>query len=1137
MFRVRSFGAPLLAAVFLFLVSAVDVPSRAETPGPKYAAIVEKDRPVAWWRFDDATGVFANWASNDRPETLKADAVGEIRGERPGPRTPTFPLFDAKNQAIEISAGGGRLRVSDTGPSSELDFDSGDTITLEAWIAPTSASAGSYLYVVGKGRTNNPGFAPDNQNYALRLQGRGDSAALSFLFRSRADGDYKGDWHRWTSNQSVPLGDGWHHVAIVYTFGKGASLRGYIDGELAPGRWDMGGVTDRAPVVDDDEVWIGSSMGGQTGSTFQGGLDEVAIYRQALSAERIRARYQYVGAMPPVDVTKIPDNAVLVEIFESVPDRKSWDFRAPRYVESYMAPAFAFPATPNKYTPTGVIADRSNPYLVRATGYITFPVGERRILVRGRNATRVYLDGELIVETPFHNISSSGHGAVWELDASLAPKIRPLQRGDQQAVAVVQGDGQRRLVQLLTIVGGQSRRPELGETSVSIAEAEGDFAVLSQTLDIPLTDDGWREFSASQLDWLVNLNQSRRREASEEEAQYWARRHELARATVSQTPEVAVPDSPPDYPAHNEIDRFLNARLAAVGEKPTELIDDLSFLRRVSLDAIGLVPTPEEIEAFLADPPETRRSRVIERLLEHPSWADHWVGYWQDALAENPNIVNPTLNNTGPFRWWLHESFLDNKPMDRFVTELVMMEGSTHFGGPAGFGMATQNDAPMAAKALILGQAFLGVEMSCARCHDAPFHDIAQKDLFSIAAMLKRDAQPVPATSSVPVADGESGSDLITVTLKPGAQVAPEWPFSKLVEENFDAGVLRRPGDPRERLAALITSPHNARFSRVIVNRLWWRYLGLGLVDSVDDWENASPTHPELLDWLAREFVLHGHDLKHIARLIFNSHVYQRQAIGQEATNTAEPYLFAGPLERRMAAEQLVDSLFRVCGKPFDSGPMNVDIDTARPYSVSLNLGEPTRSWMFASLSNERDRPSLALPYAQPFIELLEAFGWRGSRPDALTVRNEEPTVLQPGVLANEVLGRRVTRLTDDNVFTSQAMEDQPVEKLIENTYRRILTRSPTQEELADWREFLQPGYDDRKITPSPPPQTPRKQPRGLVGWSNHLDPRANEIKLELEKAVRAGEPPTNRLQANWRERMEDMLWALINSPEFVFVP
>jgi hypothetical protein len=237
-----------------------------------------------------------------------------------------------------------------------------------------------------------------------------------------------------------------------------------------------------------------------------------------------------------------------------------------------------------------------------------------------------------------------------------------------------------------------------------------------------------------------------------------------------------------------------------------------------------------------------------------------------------------------------------------------------------------------------------------------------------------------------------------------------------------------------------------------------------------------------------------------------------------------------------MTAEQLVDSLFRACGKPFDAGPMNVDIDSSRSYKQSLNLGAPTRSWMFASLSNERDRPSLSLPYAHPFVEVLETFGWRGSRQDPVSVRPAEPTPPQPAILANGVLGRRITRLSDDSAFTALALEDQPLEHLIERACLQVLSRPPTTEEYAAFVELLKPGYDERRI------ETPASAPalslaREMVGWSNHLDPQANVLKLDLEKTVRAGDAPTARLAADWRERMEDMVWTLVNSPEFVFTP
>ena len=118
------------------------------------------------------------------------------------------------------------------------------------------------------------------------------------------------------------------------------------------------------------------------------------------------------------------------------------------------------------------------------------------------------------------------------------------------------------------------------------------------------------------------------------------------------------------------------------------LTDDDAFLRRVSLDANGIGPSESSQNQLMEDQSPNRRAKAIDRLLDNElAWADHWTSYWQDVLAENPNILKPKLNNTGPFRFWIHESLQDNKPMDRFVTELIMMEGSQYYGGPRGFGV------------------------------------------------------------------------------------------------------------------------------------------------------------------------------------------------------------------------------------------------------------------------------------------------------------------------------------------------------------------------------------------------------------------------------------------------------------------
>ncbi len=1100
-----------------------------------YRDLILADKPVGYWRFDDAKSAKTVRSLQHSPAAPKFDGTisGQLTLQATGPRPKEFPLFNSKNVAITLPGKSGFIRITDPGKQSPLDFDNGDAITIEAWVNPRQITHGGYYYIIGKGRTNNPKFAANNQNYAMRLAGSGGGAGFSFLFRSAGK---DGDWHRWTSKTGFAIGDGWHHVAVTYEFGKPESLRGYIDGERVSGKWDMGGATDKAPVVDDDEVWIGSSLGGSAASTFNGGLDEVALYRTALSAKRVRARYKYVAPVPTVDLTKIPQDKVYAEVFEGLPDNKSWKFRSPKFIESFVTPAFAFVDVPNKYSPRGVKVDRSSPFLIRATGYVNLPLGQQRLLVRCRNASRLYLDGKQVAETAFHSIVGTAHGTVFKIDTSLAPNIRPLQRGDTETVVNVNGDGKPHLFRFEMIVGGRKHRPEFGETSVSISRPDEDFKLLSATLNVPLTDAGWPEFAAAERERLVTVNAERRRVAGTEETKYWDRRHQLARQVLSKSSGPTPPNASKSTPVNNDIDRFIGKRLEAAQQTASPLTNDFAFLRRVTLDTIGTVPTPDHIQKFQADKSPQRRARAIDRLLDDAGWADNWVGYWQDVLAENPNIVNPTLNNTGPFRWWIHESFLDNKPFDRFATELVLMEGSAYYGGPAGFAMATQNDAPMAAKAHIVGQAFLGIEMKCARCHDAPYHDFKQRDLFSLAAMLNRGSQQVPKTSTVPGTVG-SNSLLIKVTLKPGESVAPEWSFTKIAPSNVPDGILRKTDDSREKLAALITSPHNRRFSRVIVNRLWKRYLGLGLVEPVDDWEHADPSHPELLDYLARELVQHNYDLKYVTRLILNSRTYQRVVRGLEAVKSSEPYLFASPVVRRMSAEQLIDSLFVASGKPLDAGQICIDIDTARNYTSSLNLGVATRAWHFTSLSNERDRPSLALPFAQPFVTALETFGWRSSRQNPISERDTEPTVLQPAILANGLVARRVACLSDDSALTELALKNQSLDRLLDQVYSRVLTRPPTDDERRLFVEFLEPGFNSRRVQPVPPLVKRPRLRRNMVSWSNHLDPEASVIKIELEAAVRRGDPPTARLTADWRERMEDMIWTLINSPEFVFLP
>jgi hypothetical protein len=323
-----------------------------------------------------------------------------------------------------------------------------------------------------------------------------------------------------------------------------------------------------------------------------------------------------------------------------------------------------------------------------------------------------------------------------------------------------------------------------------------------------------------------------------------------------------------------------------------------------------------------------------------------------------------------------------------------------------------------------------------------------------------------------------------------------------------------------------------------MANRIWHRYMGRGLIEPVDDWTDESPTHPQLLDYLERQLVESGYDVKHLARMIFNSETYQRQVLADDSRErlSGEPW-YASATRRRMTAEQIFDSLVAITGKDVHAERLTMDPEGRRPVSSFLNLGVPKRAWQFSSLSNERDRPALSLPVAQSVNDLLKAFSWRESRQDPTTNRDETMTALQPLVLANGVIGRRIVGLSDDHAVTELCISEVPLAELVDSLYMTYYTRPPTDSQRAAVFETLSEGFANRVNRDVSPVGNAYDWQLHAVSWSNHLHPEASEIMLKLEQRTRAADPPTARLNQDWRQRMEDVLWAMTNSPELIFVP
>ena len=329
-------------------------------------------------------------------EATPSTAHGDVVRDQAGPRPPEFPNFSPDNTAIRLPGKGARIEISDPGEKSAFDFTNGDAITMEAWVKLDAIRDGQPMYVVSKGRTHSPNFSHDNQNWSLRLVGeKGDLARIGFLFTSVTAGGEK-HWHRWNSQAAFEIATGWHHVAISYEFGKPENIRGWIDGQATDGTWDVDGPTKAAPVVDNDDVWIGSSMGGSSTNSLQGMLDAVAVHRVALTDAFMAKRFQRKGGSQGVlvesqkmpELGEIAESEVLVQLSEGLPDYRRWPYvsESPKQSDQWTGDTFLLSRLPQRYDDWGIRSAWKPPVLVRLAADLKLPGGAQRFLLRPRQA-------------------------------------------------------------------------------------------------------------------------------------------------------------------------------------------------------------------------------------------------------------------------------------------------------------------------------------------------------------------------------------------------------------------------------------------------------------------------------------------------------------------------------------------------------------------------------------------------------------------------------------------------------------------------------------------------------------------------------------------------------------------------------
>jgi hypothetical protein len=494
-------------------------------------------------------------------------------------------------------------------------------------------------------------------------------------------------------------------------------------------------------------------------------------------------------------------------------------------------------------------------------------------------------------------------------------------------------------------------------------------------------------------------------------------------------------------PKRNFIDELAWKKLASLQITPSELANDSKFVRRIYLDVIGRLPTPDEVRAFLADTDSQKRERVIDDLLARPEYADHWATKWADLLRPNPYRVG--VKAVFNYDDWIRTSFRENKPYDQFVRELVTAEGSTFTNGATVLFRDRREPDEITT---MVSQLFLGVRLECAKCHHHPFEKWGQDDFYSFAAYFARLGHKGTGLSP-PISGGEEiihTADKGEVKHPLTEQVMPARPLFGTAPE------IAADSDPREALAAWITAEDNPYFAQVIVNRTWADLMGRGLVEPVDDLRATNPpTNGPLLEALAKDFRAHRCDLKHLIRTICSSHLYQLNSLPTER-NVGDRQNYSRHYRKRLRAEVLADAVTDVTG-------------TRENFQATPTGSHANQIWTTRINSI-----------------FLDTFGRPNENQDPPCERTPDTTVTQTLHLMNSPqLHQRVT--ADDSRAAQLAATTLTPAQIVEELYLGAYARLPDAEE----QKLGESLFTE--------PNTPRRQATG------------------------------------------DLLWALLNTPEFFF--
>jgi hypothetical protein len=451
----------------------------------------------------------------------------------------------------------------------------------------------------------------------------------------------------------------------------------------------------------------------------------------------------------------------------------------------------------------------------------------------------------------------------------------------------------------------------------------------------------------------------------------------------------------------NPIDRIIDHYLAEKKLPRTNPIDDAAFLRRVHLDLVGLLPKPETIQSFVADKTPDKRARMVDNLLaDKTAYTEHWLTFWNDLLRNDYAGTGHIDGGRKQISGWLYQAIYDNMPYDEFVRQLVAPSPQTE-GFANGFiwrgNVSAAQTTPMQ-YAQSVGQAFLGINLKCASCHDSFIDRWKLSEAYGLAAIY----------SDKPL-------EMYRCDKPTGKTAVPGWLFPEL--GTVDASKPK--AERLKQLADLINHPQNGRTPRTVTNRLWQRLMGRGIVHPVDAMQSA-PWNEDLLDYLGVHLAENHQDLKQTLRLICLSQAYQSKSETFEEAPQETNYVYRGPRAKRLTAEEFTDAIWQVCG----TAPAKIHAPVKRDATIS-----PPPMVRASLLKSDLLMRALGRPNRDQIVS---------SRPNDLATL--EAMDLNNGTILDQRLAEGAKALLAKNLGSSSALANY--------VWQAALTRDPTADEL-----------------------------------------------------------------------------------------